>query len=284
MSDVKNELLFNDVISINQNINISGLTLLSLWDIVGNPITYKKKWPQDKILPLRSNSVVAVYTHSGNGQIHLYNGKIIRVQDHCVVFLNPLEISHYFCCGRVWALNWMEIITSGVIYLPIEQVIVLEDSSSRDEVTKAINEIKSNNDTYNRLGVARINKLIYEWLTYAVVDKPQHDAENKTLRVIEQIHLNIGKKWRISELSKIVPCSNTHLRKLFLKYTKQTPKEYILEAKLNYAYASIIHKCTPITTLALELNFYDSYHFSKAFKAKFGVCPSSCYEKNSNVK
>ena len=78
MSDVKNELLFNDVISINQNINISGLTLLSLWDIVGNPITYKKKWPQDKLLPLRSNSVVAVYTHSGNGQIHLYNGKIIK--------------------------------------------------------------------------------------------------------------------------------------------------------------------------------------------------------------
>ncbi|MGX9522602.1 helix-turn-helix domain-containing protein [Vibrio mediterranei] len=281
MNDVKNELLFNDVISVNENINITGLTLLSLWDIVGTPLSYNNQWPKDRLLPLRVNSVVVVYTHRGHGQIHLDDGKIIRIQDHCVVFLNPLEISHYFCCGRVWALNWMEVIVSGAIYLPLNQVIALDDTSSLSEVNKAIYEIKSDNDAFNRLGVARINKLIYEWLTYAVVSKTQHDAESHTLRVIEQIHLNIGKKWRISELAKIVPCSESHLRKLFLEYTKQTPKQYLVEAKLNYAYDSIIQKSTPITELVNELNFYDNFHFSKAFKAQFGVSPSSCYKEKA---
>ena len=278
MLDVKNETLFNDVISIDENINISGLTLLSLWNIIGNSLSYSVEWPRDRLMPLRSNSVVVVYTRRGHGQIHLKNGNIIRVQGHCVVFIDPMEISHYFCCGRLWALNWMEMITSGSIFLPLGQVIDLDETSSLNEVNKAMDEIRCDSDARNRLGVARINKLIYEWLTYAVVEKPQHDAEKQTLRVIEQIHLNIRKKWRISELSQIIPCSESQLRKLFLRYTKQTPKDYILEAKLNYAHASIVHKNTPIYQLANELNFYDSFHFSKAFKAKFGVTPSSCYD------
>ena len=113
MNDVKNDSLHNDVISINQNINISGLTLLSLWDTIGDPSTYRVIWPKDRLLPLRDNTIVAVYSRRGHGQIHLKNNKIISLNGHCVVFLVPADITHYFCCDLIWELNWMEFISTG---------------------------------------------------------------------------------------------------------------------------------------------------------------------------
>ncbi|MGF1724774.1 helix-turn-helix domain-containing protein [Photobacterium nomapromontoriensis] len=274
MIHVKNESLFDNVISVNQNINISGLTLLSLWDTVGNPSTYRVKWPEDRLLPLRDNTIVAVYSHRGHGQIHLNDGQIVSLQGHCVVFLPPKKITHYFCCGLIWELNWMEFIVTGAISLPLEQVIELESDTMIDEINKAIQDLKSIEETYQRLGVARINTLIYQWLTYADLTKVKNTDEEKVKKVIAEVHLKIDKKWSIKELANIISCSESHLRMLFLKCVNKTPKEYIMDAKLDYAYASLHYKKTSITNIVRELGFYDNFHFSKAFKAKFGFPPS----------
>ncbi|WP_157810350.1 helix-turn-helix transcriptional regulator [Vibrio sp. HA2012] len=274
MNDVKNDSLHNDVISINQNINISGLTLLSLWDTIGDPSTYRVIWPKDRLLPLRDNTIVAVYSRRGHGQIHLKNNKIISLDGHCVVFLVPADITHYFCCDLIWELNWMEFISTGASVFPLEQVITLEEESMKNEIKTAIDSLKKNDLKFDRLGVAMINKLIYEWLVFADLSAESNTELEKVKKVVAEIHLKIDKKWTIKELASIVNCSESHLRKLFIQYIKKSPKEYLLDAKLDYAYASLSHQHCTINQISRELGFYDNFHFSKAFKNKFGFSPS----------
>ena len=68
---------------------------------------------------------------------------------------------------------------------------------------------------------------------------------------------------------------------MFLRYTNQTPKEYYLNTRLIASKSLIKHKKYTVQEAAAKLNFYDAFHFSKAFKNKFGFPPSDLYRLHS---
>ncbi|WP_158262653.1 helix-turn-helix transcriptional regulator [Photobacterium sanctipauli] len=102
--------------------------------------------------------------------------------------------------------------------------------------------------------------------------------EKKVQLVIDELCSNLGRKWTVKEMASYVKCSEQHLRKIFLKHTNQSPKEYYLNTKLHYSY-SLLKENKSVHRVAEQLGFYDSFHFSKAFKHKFGYSPS---EVNAN--
>ncbi|AJQ99408.1 putative transcriptional regulator yidL [Enterobacteriaceae bacterium bta3-1] len=75
-------------------------------------------------------------------------------------------------------------------------------------------------------------------------------------------------------MAEWLQCSQQHLRRLFLKYTGKTPKEYYLDARLELALSLFRQGDYSIGQVAELLNFFDSFHLSKAFKKKFGYPPS----------
>lgn len=275
MDNVKNVQLHNNAISINKNTNISGLTLVSLWDVVGDSNSYQVVWPNDRWLPLRENTVVAVYSHTGHGEVHLSNKKIICLNGHCVVFLKPTEITRYFCSGLVWELNWIEFLVTGAISFPFEKVINLGNNISLSEIQEALVNLKRPEESYQQLGVAIVNKLIYQWLTYIDIQGSLSWDREKVNKVITEIHLNIEKKWTVAELAEVISCSESQLRRLFSLSVHKSPKAYLVDSKLDYAFTLLKHKQCTIKEVVNLLGFYDTFHFSKAFKARFGISPST---------
>ncbi|MGQ7114045.1 helix-turn-helix transcriptional regulator, partial [Escherichia sp. TWPC-MK] len=73
-------------------------------------------------------------------------------------------------------------------------------------------------------------------------------------------------------------CSEAWLRRLFLRYTGKTPKEYYLDARLDLALSLLKQQGNSVGEVADTLNFFDSFHFSKAFKHKLcGLASVGCW-------
>ncbi|PLR35062.1 AraC family transcriptional regulator [Chimaeribacter californicus] len=274
LCDVKSETTYNIPLVIHENVISSGITLISLWHTLADE-SYQVVWPRDKKKPLIENSWVVVYTLQGCGEIILRDRSHITLHGNCVIFLKPTEIQSYYCDGLIWEQYWMEFIPTGAMRIPLSQKAVIYNGEvfNKDlcEVTRLIGLEDSLSDS---LAVAFITKLIYQWVYLIVQAGTKEDSLIKIEKLLSQLHTDIQKRWTVDEMAAWMQCSEQYLRRLFMKYTGKSPKAYYLDARLDLALSLLQQGSYSISKVADMLNFFDSFHFSKAFKRKFGYAPS----------
>lgn len=79
----------------------------------------------------------------------------------------------------------------------------------------------------------------------------------------------------IETLARDVGVSRRQLERLFLAETGKSPTAFIGEARLRYARWLMATSARTLTAIAGECGFADAGHFSRRYKARFGVPPSS---------
>jgi AraC-like DNA-binding protein len=273
--DVKNETTYNIPLVIDENVISSGISLISLWHTLADE-SYQVVWPRDKKKPLIENSWVVIYTLQGCGKITLKDNAQITLNGNCVIFLKPTDIKSYHCEGLIWEQYWMEFIPTGAMKIPLSQQAIIYNGDVFNKELGEITALITSDEALNKnLAVAFITKLIYQWVCLIV----QTGTKDKQLIQIEKllslIHTDIQKRWTVSEMAAWMKCSEQYLRRLFMKYTGKSPKEYYLDARLELALSLLRQGSYSVNQVADMLNFFDSFHFSKAFKQKFGYAPSS---------
>jgi len=275
ISHVKNETTFNIPLLINENVISSGISLLSLWHTYADE-RYQVFWPRDKKKPLIANSWVAVYTVQGCGKIQLKNGDPITLNGNCIIFLRPIDIQSYHCDGLLWEQYWMEFIPTSVMEIPILQKgIIYNGNVFNKELREVAELITSTNAVQHNLAVAFLTKIIYQWI-YLISQTVKKDPQrNQVEKLITALHASPQKRWSVAEMARFIPCSEAWLRRLFLRYTGKTPNEYYLNTRLDLALSLLKQEGNTVGDVADMLNFFDAFHFSKAFKQKFGYAPST---------
>lgn len=272
---VKNELTYNIPLVLSENVISSGISLISLWHTLADA-SYHVIWPQDKKKPLIENSWVVVYTLQGCGKIILQDNTSITLNGNCVIFLKPMEIKSYHCEGLLWEQYWMEFIPTGAMDIPISQQAVIYNGETFNQELLEITRLINSSEPLNKnLAVAFITKLLYQWVCLIVSTGVKGSQLIQIEKLLSQIHTDIQKRWTVAEMAEWLQCSQQHLRRLFLKYTGKTPKEYYLDARLELALSLFRQGDYSIGQVAELLNFFDSFHLSKAFKKKFGYPPSA---------
>jgi AraC-like DNA-binding protein len=93
--------------------------------------------------------------------------------------------------------------------------------------------------------------------------------------VINYINDNLSAELLVSELSQQAGFSLFYFIRAFKKEMGLTPKEYIIQQRINKA-TTLIKKQSqlPLTQIALECGFYDQSHMNKYFKSYKGLTPS----------
>lgn len=74
--------------------------------------------------------------------------------------------------------------------------------------------------------------------------------------------------------------SETHFRKLFLSRFGITPRQFIIDARINKAKQLLTEGSLKIGTVAEICGFSSQYHFSRCFKAHIGQTPTEYMLKN----
>lgn len=274
-SDVKTETTYNIPLVLEENVISSGIILISLWHTLADK-TYRVLWPQDKKKPLIASSWVAIYTLQGSGKILLHSGEELTLNGNCVIFLKPVDILSYHCEGLIWEQYWMEFIPNCVMDIPLMQKAVIHNGDGYNRELLEVSELLSNeNSNKKNLAVAILTKMIYQWIYLIAENGIKPRKLIKIEKLISALHSDLHKNWSVSEMAEWMQCSEQYLRKLFLKYTGKSPKEYYLDAKLELARSLLQQEGYSVSQVAERLNFFDSFHFSKAFKQKFGFSPSA---------
>ena len=86
------------------------------------------------------------------------------------------------------------------------------------------------------------------------------------------------------DIAEFCNISEVYLRKLFADKFNMSPKQYIINLRLNKAKQLLRDGILKIGTISEECGFSNQYHFSRLFKERIGMTPSEYIQKNKIVK
>lgn len=91
------------------------------------------------------------------------------------------------------------------------------------------------------------------------------------------INNNLDKDVNLELLAHVLFTSRFHLLRLFKKYYGQTPKQYLIEKRIERA-RLLLKQGVAVTEVCFEVGFESPCSFSTLFKARTGQTPSD-YKK-----
>ncbi len=78
----------------------------------------------------------------------------------------------------------------------------------------------------------------------------------------------------ISDLAEQVNLSPCYFRRLFHKEFAMSPKQYVIQSRINKAKGLLLSSCWTISSISEECGFNSIYHFSRIFRSYVGCTPS----------
>ena len=210
--------------------------------------------------------------HGGCGKLEL-NGVVRDVKPGNFILICPDDIHRYggsnnasyiedaicFCGPIADALRKNGILRSGLYH------------GKQARVIKPLVELNRLPAISAKLRAAlRLQELLTDIFDDAANSKPPLEELLGTIRNAPPEYC-----WSISELVKLSGVSGGTLRKEFLRTTGLLPKAYIENLKLQQAAEIVLNENWTISKIAAHFGYRDCYHFSRRFKAMFGLSPAN---------
>lgn len=127
--------------------------------------------------------------------------------------------------------------------------------------------------------------LIIEFLSLSINDpndKKCKSNDKKFLKIVhcmEFVYSNMCEKINFTKLAEKYDMSYSDFLRKFKEYSGFSPSEYLLYCRLQNAKKLLLKGEEKITVIALECGFFDSSHFTKAFRKEFGISPNDFRKK-----
>jgi AraC-like DNA-binding protein len=106
---------------------------------------------------------------------------------------------------------------------------------------------------------------------------------NTVIRTRHYINNHFDKALNLDLLSKIRFTSKFHLLRLFKKHYGQTPKQYLIDKRIEQA-KTLLKKGTNITDTCFEVGFDSPSSFSTLFKTRVGLTPTEFQKRATFTK
>lgn len=102
---------------------------------------------------------------------------------------------------------------------------------------------------------------------------PQRPGDRRIENVLLMLKKNPAKNFSIDELVDYAKISRKHFFRCFEAVVGETPKQFMLKNRLNYARNLLMQTEKSIDEIAEITGFTDRYHFSKVFKQIYEFSP-----------
>lgn len=164
-----------------------------------------------------------------------------------------------------------EFLCDEVISLPIQK----SDTYVKDfEKMKALSLFEENR--------AKMMSVFYNMLHRLSTESSVQNVILPAIRYIESNYQN--PKLSNAELAEKCNISEVYFRKIFTETYKTTPKQFIVDIRINKAKQLLSDGFLNIGAVAEECGFSNQYHFCRLFKEKTGFTPTEYTKRNRIYK
>ena len=102
-----------------------------------------------------------------------------------------------------------------------------------------------------------------------------YTIQGKVREAIVLMERNLEEPFTLTEIAKYVDVSPRHLQRLFAHYTDKTPVQYYLDLRLDQARGLVTQTELSLVEISGSCGFTRSETFSRAYKKRFSITPSS---------
>ena len=164
-----------------------------------------------------------------------------------------------------------EFLCDEVISLPIQK----SDTYVKDfEKMKALSLFEENR--------AKMMSVFYNILHRLSTESSVRNVIIPAIKYIEKEYQN--PKLSNAELAEKCNISEVYFRKIFTETYKTTPKQFIVDIRINKAKQLLSDGFLNIGAVAEECGFSNQYHFCRLFKEKTGFTPTEYTKRNRIYK
>ncbi len=120
----------------------------------------------------------------------------------------------------------------------------------------------------------------YVFLSELMESNNLHSLNNKditkdyVMKAITYIEGNYSKKIEVKEIAKYLNLNRVYFTRLFTKYMKSSPQDYIINYKIKKACQLLKETNLSIHAISNSVGYQDALNFSKLFKQKLGIPPT----------
>jgi len=167
---------------------------------------------------------------------------------------------------------------TGKHHFPAQAAVVLRDTRLADQLI-AMHAALQNASADPLLKEARVMELFESLFARLLKPSPQVIAGTLTprqlLRVRDFMEAHLCAKVTLDDLAPLVDLDRFRFLKLFKRTVGMTPHAWLLRLRLERAVELIKMKHgMSITDIAHAVGFFDQSHFTRAFRAAYGVTPA----------
>ncbi len=213
---------------------------------------------------------------TADGQItYIHNGKsFISDRNHAVIL--PKGQSYSISGnkkGRFPVINFesSNFFVDTITVLPIENV---------DLIMREFEQMKN-------LQLLESNRLSVMSLFYKILNILAHNEKftpNSLVPAIKYLENNYYHNITNAELAHECKISEEHFRKLFKKTYGISPKQYIINMRINKAKQLLTEGGLKMNAISEQSGFSNQYHFCRFFKQKTGLTPTEYLLQNRIFK
>jgi len=191
-----------------------------------------------------------------------------------VVVLRNQEIVRYRCEGPQWKFWWFEFTVTGASLFPVGSVIdVPRRKGELQDFRAAFLSLRRRSLAQRTLATACFSVLLSHWMA-RTGDAPHARHEDAINGVIDTLMDRLECGWPIGEMAAAAGMSERAFRTAFHEVTGLSPKTFYDHTRLTLAEEMLKLGAHNVSEIAGRLGYSSPFHFSKAFKQKYGIPPA----------
>jgi len=179
----------------------------------------------------------------------------------------PYEEAYYEADSKTpWNYIWIGFTSNNSITDYLSDVISCPEASGIFHQMKKCSEYNFGRNAYL---TARL------WdLFVLITDKKETKPNDYVQKSLDFIHAEYMYDITVEKIAKWLNIDRTYFSVIFKKQIGISPKQYLLQHRMNIAASLLSKNNTSISVVANSVGYSDLYVFSKMFKRHFGISPS----------
>ncbi len=118
------------------------------------------------------------------------------------------------------------------------------------------------------------------WELFSILLETENEKKDYIQSALDLIHSEYEKPLAIEEIANRLNLDRRYFSTLFKKKVGVSPKEYLINHRMNMASSLIKDKGVSISVAAYSVGYSDVFQFSKIFKSRFGLSPTKYIKQN----